>query len=461
MKNFILCFLLLVTFSAANSQKVYFIYLQTEPEQPFFLKMNEKVHSSTASGYLILAKLRDSSYTFSIGFPQNKWPEQKFAVDVKAKDHGYLVKNFGEKGWGLFDLQTMTIQMALPNQGSGAIKMEPKDVSEFTAILSKAADDPSLKERPVAIAVKMEEKPVAVQTAILKEEIKPATEPPIVKQDPPLVTKKEEPVANENKQEVKDDKQTVTKQDPPPVTRKDEPVLRDDKHEVKNDQKHEIKQDSQSQVNTKEESPATSKESIAVKTDEDNINLPVEYKRSVVTKKSESSTSEGFGLTFLDEYADGKKDTIRIIIPNPIKSLVEIKESAKEEKKFLDMPAGETDKQIDPVIKPGVADKPAEKPAIKPSCSIASENDFLKLRKKMAAEKSDDGMITEAKRVFKTKCFTVTQVKNLGALFLTDNGRYNFFDVSYGHVSDKDNFFSLSNELKDEYYINRFKAMLR
>ena len=62
--------------------------------------MNEKVQSSTASGYIILAKLLDSTYNFSIGFPQNKWPEQNFSVSVSKKDNGFLLKNFNEKGGG-------------------------------------------------------------------------------------------------------------------------------------------------------------------------------------------------------------------------------------------------------------------------------------------------------------------------------------------------------------------------
>ena len=56
MKKFILCFFILMTLRSAFAQKVYFVYLQTEPEQPFFVKMNDKVFSSTASGYLILSK---------------------------------------------------------------------------------------------------------------------------------------------------------------------------------------------------------------------------------------------------------------------------------------------------------------------------------------------------------------------------------------------------------------------
>ncbi|MEQ1678311.1 MAG: hypothetical protein ABL876_16530, partial [Chitinophagaceae bacterium] len=135
----------------ASSQKVYFIYLQTESEQPFFIKMNEKIYSSSVSGYLILSKLHDSTYSFKVGFPQNKWPEQAFTVSVNKKDHGYLLKNFDEKGWGLFDLQTLTVQMTAAGtaKAEDPAKTETKNGgSTFTDILSKASDDPSLKEKP-------------------------------------------------------------------------------------------------------------------------------------------------------------------------------------------------------------------------------------------------------------------------------------------------------------------------
>jgi hypothetical protein len=79
----------------------------------------------------------------------------------------------------------------------------------------------------------------------------------------------------------------------------------------------------------------------------------------------------------------------------------------------------------------------------------------------MAAETTDDNMITEARKYFKTKCFTTAQLKNLGTLFLNDAGKYKFFDAAYTYVSDADQFSSLQSELKDEYYINRFKAMLK
>jgi hypothetical protein len=93
--------------------------------------------------------------------------------------------------------------------------------------------------------------------------------------------------------------------------------------------------------------------------------------------------------------------------------------------------------------------------------NFASEDDFLKLRKKMAAEDNDEDMVAVAKKVFKSKCFTSDQIKNLSVLFLKDEGKYNFFDAAYPFVSDSYNFGSLEVQLSDAYFISRFKAMIR
>ena len=52
-------------------------------------------------------------------------------------------------------------------------------------------------------------------------------------------------------------------------------------------------------------------------------------------------------------------------------------------------------------------------------------------------------------------------MKNLSTLFLTDEGKYKFFDAAYQLRIRPAKFRVPSAELKDEYYINRFKAMLR
>jgi hypothetical protein len=79
----------------------------------------------------------------------------------------------------------------------------------------------------------------------------------------------------------------------------------------------------------------------------------------------------------------------------------------------------------------------------------------------MAAAEGNEAMLSLAKKYFKLKCYTVAQVKSLGALFLEDESRYQFYDAVYRHTTDPAEFGMLETELKDPYYINRFKAMLR
>ncbi len=392
MKKFHLSLLFSLAVLTVSSQKVYFVYIQTESAQPFFVKMNKKIINSTASGYIILSKLVDSTYNFNIGFPQNKWMEQQFSITLGRQDHGYLLKNFDDKGWGLFDLQSLAVQMSISgNTGSGD-KVENKNEPTFTDILAKAADDPSLKEKPVQPKVE-EKKPVVIV---------------------PELIKKEEPKVEEKKPAVKEE----------PVTPKEE-------------------------TNTITSEP---------------------YKRSQVKKWSESSTTEGSGLVFIDSYENGMNDTIRLVIPNPKPVINVIKEEPKVEKKFLEINTETTKKEDLPAVKeekiaeiiPDIKALPVEKTGVKNNCSdMASESDFFKLRKKMAGEEKEDNMIAEAKKYFKIKCFSTAQLKNLSTLFLTEEGIYNFLDAAYKYVTDPEVFGSLQAELKDQYYNSRFKAMLR
>lgn len=400
MKRFICAIFLLAGSFGAFSQKVYFIYIQSETGQPFFVKMNEKTSSSAAPGYLILSNLKDSSYSIKVGFPQNKWPEQQFLVDIKAADHGFLLKNFEEKGWGLFDLQTLAIKMPDKLARENANK-EFREVSAFTNILSKAANDPSLREKPVfdAAKEKEEEKVVNVAPAVIKEEA--------------VVSKDQPQAGNTNIVE------SISKKEEPPVTIKEEV-----------------------QKSEAAPAPAVIEEKIRV--------APQEYEKSVVKKKSESSTTEGFGLVFIDEYPDGQKDTINIIIPNSAALFNKGNEVPAEEKKFFDIADTVRDAQS----------ARAKSIARNKCSSLASENDFFQLRKKMAAQKADEAMINEAKKGFKTKCFTNEQVKNLGNLFLNEAGKFQFFEAAYPHSSDPGNFSILQTEFKDAYFIHRFKNLV-
>jgi hypothetical protein len=164
-------------------------------------------------------------------------------------------------------------------------------------------------------------------------------------------------------------------------------------------------------------------------------------------------------------------DTIQKDSQNLNKQNSEIISPAKAEKnddkKFLDIDLSNSGQsKADNANVEKAAGNPTEQFAsnalmINSNCKVnALEEDFLKLRKKMASAKTADEMVSNAKKVFKAKCFTTDQIKNLGVLFLNDSGRYNFFDVAYPFVSDSNNYKLLENQLIDPYYKSRFQAMI-
>lgn len=68
MKNLLFFLILIISAASASAQKVYFIYLQSDNNSAFYVKMGDKIYSSTVSGYIILSNLVDSTYIVSIGF---------------------------------------------------------------------------------------------------------------------------------------------------------------------------------------------------------------------------------------------------------------------------------------------------------------------------------------------------------------------------------------------------------
>ena len=155
-------FLLFVT-SSIKAQKVYFIYLQTDSQQPFYARLGEKIFNSTPSGYLILSNLRDSLYSVNIGIQGSQGPDQPYSIAINRKDQGFLIKNLGEKGWGLFNLTSMAVIMptSTPVSAVQAVKTEKREDNAFTNLLAKAADDSTIKEKPI-IEKTVEKKPDAV-----------------------------------------------------------------------------------------------------------------------------------------------------------------------------------------------------------------------------------------------------------------------------------------------------------
>ena len=401
MKPFLFLTALLFAGMFAKAQHNHFVYLQADNKQPFYVKVKENVYSSSSSGYLIIPKLQAGTHTLSIGFPKNQWPEQTIPVTISGRDLGYLLKNFDGKGWGLFNIQTMDVIMSSTAGGPSTPAAKPETkTDEFSTALADVVNTPSIKE--------------------IKEEKKPE---PVKKEVPVAVIPVSNPVET-----VKTPEKTA------------EPV---------------------------KETPAVPK--------------------SVIKKIRSTQTGEASNITYLisDEFGS---DTVDISIPIDKTAAVETKAEeikevkpvetaktkdaakaapAKEEPKFIeiDLPAASKPSETTvPVkeIKKEETIKAAPLAMINSDCkTVATEDDFMKTRKKMTAQKSDDDMVNAAKKLFKQKCYSTAQVKNLSVLFLKDDGKYKFFDAVYPFVYDSREFKQLESQLSEEYYISRFRSMIR
>ncbi len=418
MKKMLFALLFLAAGICASAQRVFFVYVQSEKGAPFYVKMGDKIHSSTASGYLILSSLKDSTYSVSIGYAKSTAPESKFAIRIQDGDKGFLVKNL-EEGVVLFDLQNLTLTKPIAAVSSNSGQQSIVRTDAFTKLLAQAADDASLLY--VAVPVKTEPEETKATIAVAETPV-----PVIIKDTAKIETASVAVVV-------------------PPSIVADSSTIKSTTETTGEPEKETAKRDTAIIETTPEVEPA--KDTILQIATVDSV-ATIPFVKSTITRRSESSTTEGFGLVFLDNE-NGVVDTIRLLIPTPKKLFQEpvATETATEEvKKEEQLPVKDA--------------SPTTISASKNTCvNTASDKDFLKLRKNMAAETNDERMIASAAKSFKTKCFTTEQIKNLSALFLTAAAKYQFFDAAFGHVADPENFTLLGTEIKDEYYTRRFKAL--
>lgn len=397
MNRFLSVLIILSASIATYAQQNHFIYLQTDNKQAFYIKMNDKLFSSSYSGYVVIPKLQNGNYNFTIGFPKNEWGQQTMAIKIDNNDLGFMLKNFGDKGWGLFNIQTLNVTMASSAAVNTNNTESQNKTDGFSNVLADVVNTPSLKKSDIE-KVAAEPKlslPAAATATVLKE--------------------------------INTVKVITTILD--------------------NEGRSAIYIDKTDNVN-------------------DTVKLFIPYEKIIpVNEIKDEKRLEKKDEVNGDPKEDAKFLNIELPNPNTIKDSTKDQPSAAttaESIKTVPEKEVNTNAEKTTVLTNAVNETPLKQQSINSDCkNLATDNDFMKLRKKMASENKDDNMIGVAKKAFKSNCFSTEQIKNLSLLFLKDDGRYRFFDAAYPFVYDSQNFNTLQMQLTDEYLINRFKAMIR
>ncbi len=133
MKLFAYCLALLFCSVNLMAQQEYFIFIQSDLNQPFHALIDTKTYGSSPHGNLIIPKLRDTTYKITIGFPGNKYPEQVFSVPMNKKDKGFQLKKISETEWNLFNW--LTQELIKPPKGTANQMAQGDRKTDYFAVL--------------------------------------------------------------------------------------------------------------------------------------------------------------------------------------------------------------------------------------------------------------------------------------------------------------------------------------
>ncbi|HUQ64863.1 MAG TPA: hypothetical protein VM101_01830 [Flavitalea sp.] len=137
MKRIYLSLIVLMVGTGVMAQQDFYIFIQEPSHRPFYVRMGEESHSSSAEGHLILSKLKDSVYNLYVGLPKTRG-EELFTISMKSKDHGYELRNNNGKRQ-LFDLQTLELINPLATTLSDGQTIRKTD--EYSVMMAGVVDD--------------------------------------------------------------------------------------------------------------------------------------------------------------------------------------------------------------------------------------------------------------------------------------------------------------------------------
>jgi hypothetical protein len=189
-----------------------------------------------------------------------------------------------------------------------------------------------------------------------------------------------------------------------------------------------------------------------------------------VKKLREVSLKISRKMVFLDIGKDGRADTITLFVYFESPDTVIKKRPGGElialKKPLLpDSPGVKKtqlrNKESDTIdLKKAIVKKNSTKTTDAPACGLAAtESDTEILRLAILKANSEQEKIAVAAEAFAIKCFSVSQVRFLASLLVSDKAKYGLMDAAHLHIIDRDHFPELVDMLTDKNFQRKFLAM--
>ncbi len=428
MKHALRLFTFLIFFCLINfvvkAQQKHFIYVESEDKQPFAIVLNGKVYSSSDYGYIIIPKLEDGNYNFTVSFPMNKFPDQPFACTINKKDAGYILKNNNNK-WVLQNLQTKKV---IANDNVAATKD-----TAFSSMLSDVVSDSTLTRQNVTFSqpptnnASGNNANVAAATTVAAATV--ATAASVL-----------QPGSNAGMQPQK--------------------ISQTDVDTGTNIQFVDKTQNGSDTINVFIPSEQTA--------------IPASTAQNNIAENSTINTG-GAAVAAAPAIVPSINNTTSDTVTSDTTASAPVNTSTENNTAVTDTTAKQD--VSNPFYKPDQNNSaavivPAAAAAtttavssadgVKQDCAgTLSDDDLNKLKRKMFTQHNDNDMIQVAVKFVQKKCITTDQVKLLGSLFISDDGRYSLYDALYKYVYDYGKYPELASQIIDPYYKKRFASLLR
>lgn len=462
-----LAFLALLTATfPALAQERHFLYLQADNEQAFYLRFAGETRSSTPAGYLILPRVADSVVEFVVGFPLNKYPEYSFRVDGIDRDRGYALKDFGPKGWGLFDMQSLEVRLGKPVSKGGPVVRNAPIVAvrdSFATILASVVGDSAVLDASLIVRQSELEPKPAISTAVRIDSAVGTTPVPAAAPRRSVDSARAVPVAMDRKPPVPLQspgadsalaRRPGTARVLPPQPARTSTNRNDSVGTVRmvlpedpavragsaTSDTQSARMPSASMKPLRKDTAAVARSGKTVSADTLGgvralpVPKPVSSPGRVITSETrkllEYSDSSGWQIVLSDRNEQGGLDTVSVWIPSGSYQ------------------------------SPGVAGKDPARPDRTDCQAKVSVSELGQLRRRMEGIPDEDAKVAAALREFRLRCFTTEQVRSLLVVFFREEGRFKLLDAAYPRIFDPQDFLSLESVLKDPYFIHRFRKLV-
>jgi hypothetical protein len=403
MNGFMLFLLTCISFSLRAQQAGNLILIDAENKQAFTVRIEDQLYASSGYGHIVLSHLKDSTYRLNLRFPKNNLAEQVFPVIIHQKDLGLQLKG-ADSSWVLYNWQTKeTIRPVNEPDSSRILELGVKREDGFSRLMAAVVDDSSVMYNTYT------------GNGFGRDSTMANHQPPTAKGQQPKPMPSADSLLSAKKTALsKDSLATAMKK----ITSTNDSLV------AKNGQPPTINRQ-----------PLTTTPGIKKLRE---VNLKISRK-----------------MVFLDRGRDGLSDTITLFVFFETRDTVLIKQAGGEPL------AGKRTSVLDSAGVHGVQAK--NKAALKSSGSacgqLATDGELEFLRSAILKANTDQEKIAVSSSAFALKCFSVSQVRLLAALFVSDKSRYKLMEAAHTHIADRDHFRELVDMYTDKNFQKKFLVM--